>query len=325
MIDLGLTVLGIGLLLAGGTALVKGASELAAGYGVSPLVVGLTVVAFGTSTPELVVNVLGATGGETEIAFGNVVGSNISNLALVLGAAALMHPIRIQSQIIRRELPLLLLATAVITVMALDGPLEGDASVIGRSDSIVLFLLFGIFIYISVLDLLRAKPGDALFAELDQHRIPAAEFRQWLQVIYIAAGIGLLYVGGDLTVTRGSAFATSVGVSPAIVGLFLVAIGTSLPELITSIIAAFRDEPDLALGNVIGSNLFNSLAVLPASGVIARIPVDIHGIVDLLVSLALAAVLVPVFLVGSGILGRTSGVLLLLSYFGYAAYRIGTT
>lgn len=321
MPDLLLTLLGILLLLAGGTALVKGASELAAGFGVSPLAVGLTVVAFGTSTPELVVNVVGALGGSTDIAFGNVVGSNISNLALVLGAAALMHPIRLQSQIVRRELPLLLLATAVITVMALDGPLEGERSAIGRSDSIVLFLLFGIFIYISVLDLLRTTSVDQLVVELDQHPI-AADFRHWLRVVYIVAGIGLLYIGGELTVERGSAFAEAMGVSPTIVGLFLVAVGTSFPELVTSVIAAMRGESDLALGNVIGSNLFNSLAVLPASGLIAPIPVNSAGIIDLVFSLALAAILVPLFLIGSGLLGRLTGTLLILIYAGYAIWRI---
>ena len=322
MIDLGLTVLGIVLLLAGGSALVKGASELAAGYGVSPLVVGLTVVAFGTSTPELVVNVIGASRGATDIAFGNVVGSNISNLALVLGAAALMHPIAVQSQIIRRELPLLLLATLAITVMALDGVLEGTESVIGRSDSLILLLLLGIFIYISILDLLRARPSDPLLRELDEHGIEKPQGSRLLLFGFVLVGTALLYFGGELTVTRGSAFAASVGVSPTIIGLFVVAIGTSLPELITSIIAATRRESDLALGNVIGSNLFNSLAVLPASGLIAPIPVDWDGIVDLMFSLGLAVVLVPLFLIGRGELGRLSGALLVSAYVGYAVFRI---
>jgi len=324
---LALLILGIALLLAGGTLLVRGASEIASAFGVSPMVVGLTVVAFGTSTPELVVNIIGASSGATDIAFGNVVGSNISNLALVLGAAALLRPIDIQSQLIRREVPLLLLATGVIAVMALDGPLEGRPAMIGRSESMVLFLLFGIFVYISVLDLIRARPNDVLLAEVRSVAITGADVAgsgpgplPWLWTL---GGCGLLYVGGELTIENGMSLAENLGVPSIIVGLFVVAVGTSLPELVTSIIAALRRESDLAIGNVVGSNIFNSLAVLPASGVIAEIPVSRGGIFDLVFSLLLAAVLVPFFLLGKRRLGRVSGVLLLLSYAGYATFRIG--
>lgn len=322
MLDLSMLGAGIALLLAGGTVLVRGASEVAAGFGVSPLVVGLTVVAFGTSTPELVVNIVGALRGATEIAFGNVVGSNISNLALVLGAAALMRPIDIQGDLVRREIPLLLLATCVITVMALDLRLEGEASIIGRSDSLVLFLLFGIFIYISILDLLRSRPNDALLAEIEETGIVRPAKPGLIPWLSIVGGCVLLFFGGELTVTKGVALAAALGISPAVVGLFIVAVGTSLPELVTSVVAALKKESDLALGNVIGSNLFNSLAVLPASGVIARIPVSTAGILDLVFSLLLAAALIPVFLFGRANLGRVSGVVLICVYIGYAVYRI---
>ena len=271
-------VLGIVILIAGGTLLVRGASEIASTLGVSPMVVGLTIVGFGTSSPELVINIIGASTGATGIAFGNVVGSNISNLGLVLGAAALMHPIVIQSALVRRELPLLLLVTTITTVMALDGPLEGGEASISRTDAVVLMLLFCIFIYITVLDLMRVRHKDHLLAEIKTSPVVIRSTRTRFQWLFVAAGFGLLYAGGRLTIDNGVALATQLGVSTAIVGLFVVAIGTSMPELVTSAIAAARKESDLALGNIIGSNIFNSLVVLPASGVIASVPVPPGGL-----------------------------------------------
>ncbi len=315
-------VAGIAILIGGGTLLVRGASEIATRLGVSPLVVGLTVVGFGTSAPELVINVVGALRGETDIAFGNVVGSNISNLALVLGAAIMIAPIKIQGQLVRREVPLLLLATTVITVMALDLTLEGLPAMIGRSEGIVLVSLFCIFAYINVLDFVETRRSDQLIADIAHNPLivkdPQSRFR-WLFVI---GGIGLLFVGGEMTVRNGVAIADSLGVSTAIIGLFLIAVGTSMPELVTSIVAATRGESDLALGNVVGSNIFNSLIVLPASSVIAQVLVPEGGIGDLLLSLFLTAILVPIFLYGDGRLGRKEGVFLLLLYFAYATTRI---
>ena len=315
-------VLGIAILIAGGTLLVRGASEIASTFGVSPMVVGLTIVGFGTSSPELVINIIGASTGATGIAFGNVVGSNISNLALVLGAAALMHPIVIQSALVRRELPLLLLVTTITTVMALDGPLEGGEASIGRTDAIVLMLLFCIFVYITVLDLMRVRHKDHLLAEIEISTIVVKSTSSRFQWLFVAAGLGLLYAGGHLTIDNGVALATELGVSTAIVGLFVVAVGTSMPELVTSAIAVARRESDLALGNIIGSNIFNSLVVLPASGVIAAVPVPPGGVGDLVMSWVLAASLLPVFFFGRALLGRRSGAILLLVYLAYAVARV---
>ena len=313
---------GIVLLIGGGALLVRGASEIATASGISPMVVGLTIVGFGTSSPELVVNLIGAFEGATGLAFGNVIGSNISNLGLVLGAAAIMSPIAIKGEIVRRELPLLLLATTMITVMALDGPLEGTPAVLGRTDEIVLMLMFCIFIYITALDLVRIRRKDPLLADLKESAIvvtPATGRFSWLLV---ACGFILLFIGGEMTVRNGVTFATQVGLSTTIVGLFVVAVGTSMPELVTSVIAAARRESDLALGNVIGSNIFNSLMVLPTSGVIARIPIPDGGVSDLVMSWLLAAALFPIFFLGKAYLGRILGALFLITYFGYAATRI---
>ncbi|MBT8090025.1 MAG: calcium/sodium antiporter [Gammaproteobacteria bacterium] len=317
-------IVGIVALIGGGTLLVRGASEIATSFGVSPLIVGLTVVGFGTSAPELIINVVGALRGETEIAFGNVVGSNISNLALVLGAAVVIAPIRIQGQLVRREVPLLLLATTIMVVMSLDQQLEGLPAMIGRSEGVILLSLFCIFAYVNVLDFVETRHSDQLIADIAHNPLIQTDSHSRFRWLFVIGGLGLLLFGGEITVRNGAAIADSFGVSPTIVGLFLVAVGTSMPELVTSIVAAIRGEADLALGNVVGSNIFNSLIVLPASSLISQIPVPSGGVGDLLLSLFLTAILVPIFIFGDARLGRNIGVFLLLAYFGYAYIRIST-
>ena len=315
-------VLGILLLIGGGALLVRGASDIAAHFGVSPLVIGLTIVGFGTSSPELVVNIVGAIQGAPQLAFGNVVGSNISNLGLVLGIAALLSPIIILGDVVRRELPLLLLATTVMTVLALDGPLEGRAALLGRADAIVLLLLFCIFVYITVIDFLRSRRQDALLDHLDEiprFVSPNTARLRWLAVL---GGFVLLFVGGEMTVRFGVALATQLGISQTVIGLFVVAIGTSMPELVTSVIAALRRESDLALGNIIGSNIFNTLVVMPAGSIITQVPVPVRGFGDLALSWILAAALIPIFFFGKAYLGRISGLALVVVYFSYAGYRL---
>ncbi len=315
-------LLGIVILIAGGYLLVRGAAEIADGFGVSPLVVGLTIVGFGTSAPELVVNIVGALRGATGIAFGNVVGSNIGNLGLVLGAAAIMSPIAIRGEVVRREVPLLLLATTMMMVMSLDRPLEGMPAAIRRTEAIVLMLMFCIVIYITAVDLMRGRSTDPLLADMEESPTIVTPAKGRFRWLFVIAGFVLLFVGGDLTIRNGVAFANQVGVSTTVIGLFVVAIGTSMPELATSVIAAIRGEPDLALGNVIGSNIFNSLLVLPVSGVIAQIPVPMGGVGDIVVSWLLAASLIPLFLLGRALLGRGTGAIFLAVYFSYAVYRI---
>ena len=315
-------LLGLLLLVGGGALLVRGASEIASNFGISPLVIGLTVVGFGTSAPELVVNTIGAATGETDLAFGNVVGSNISNLALVLGAVALMMPITIQGSLVKRELPLLLLGTTIMTIMALDSLLEGRPAAIGRSDALILLLLFGIFVYTNVLDLLQEKGKDRLLLEVEDYPLVATQAASRMPWLLAIGGVAMLFFGGKWTVESAADIATGFGIPAATVGLYVIAIGTSMPELVTSIIAAIRKESDLALGNVIGSNLFNSLVVLPASALIAPITIPTGGVGDLVMSWALAAFLVPVFFLGRARLGRVSGCALLLAYVAYAVWRV---
>ena len=308
------------MLLVGGASLVRGASGIAETYGISPLVVGLTVVAFGTSAPELVVNVLGAINGETDIAFGNIAGSNLANLGLVLGTAALIAPIAIEGQIIRRELPLLLLATTALLIMTLDSQLKGFDPVLDRSDGLVLLLLFGIFVYIMIMDFFRQveDPLLATIASLSP-QLETKTSRSWM---FILAGFFFLGLGGELAITHGVKLAGILNVSTTIIGMAVIAIGTSLPEFVTSIIAAMRKEADLCVGNVIGSNIFNILLVLPISALVYPLSIPEHGTTDIIATLLFAAVLIPVFIMRGKIMSRTVGGVFLGAYLLYMYLRI---
>ncbi|MDA0977866.1 MAG: calcium/sodium antiporter [Proteobacteria bacterium] len=320
MISFALLLLGLFLLLAGGAGLVRGASGIAETFGVSPLIVGLTVVAFGTSSPELVVNILGALQGETDIAFGNIAGSNLANLGLVLGSAAVIAPMTIQSQIIRRELPLLLLATTILLVMTLDPYVRGFSAILDRSDGLILLLLFGIFVYIMISDFLRQQQ-DPLLTSVGGLS-PVLKGSQMVNWLYTGGGIVGLSIGGQLSIEHGVKLAEVLGLSPAIIGMLVIAIGTSLPELVTSIIAAMRKQADLCLGNVIGSNIFNILFVLPISALIEPLRIPNGGVYDIMASLFFAAIIIPVFFMKDRLMTRSTGILFMISYFVYMYSRV---
>ncbi len=317
-----LVLLGLALLLVGGTALVRGASALAERTGISPLVVGLTVVAFGTSAPELVVTIIGALEGHADLAYGNVVGSNIANIGLVLGASAVITPVVMQGQIIRREVPLLLLGTLVLVIMSMDNLLRGGAATLDRADGLILMLLFTIFIYVMVGDA-RRQQQDPLITAVDAMPLPRppVSAQRTRDLLFLVGGVVGLGIGGQLTVSNGAELASQLGVSAVLVGLFVVAIGTSLPELVCSIIAALRRESDLCVGNVVGSNLMNSLFVLPVGAILRPIAVPDFGLLDLFVSLLFTVSLIPVFYIGRSRLGRPIGSLFLLAYVFYLLIR----
>ncbi|MDH5456388.1 MAG: sodium:calcium antiporter, partial [Gammaproteobacteria bacterium] len=190
---------------------------------------------------------------------------------------------------------------------------------------IVLLLLFCVFIYSHMLDLVKTRRADPLAADIEDNPLLDTRSEGRVPWLLVPAGLLLLLLGGELTIRNGVAYATSLGVSPAIVGLFMVAVGTSMPELVTTIVAALRRESDLALGNIVGSNIFNSLVVLPASGLISQIPIPRGGIIDLLFSLVLAAFLVLVFFLGKARMGRITGGILLVAYFTYMAVRVASS
>jgi cation:H+ antiporter len=315
--ELLLLVAGLLLLVAGGDGLVRGASALAFRLGVSPLVVGLTVVAFGTSAPELAVNVTAALSDRGEISFANVMGSNIANVGLAIGLVAILRGIRIERAVIVREIPMMTLGTVAALVLASDARLaggEGPGSYT-RADGLMLLLFFAIFLYYTTNEALRqrgAAAGDGPDASLLS--IPRA-------LVYVALGLGALVLGGDLTVDSASSLALQLGFSQAFVGLTVVAVGTSLPEIVTSLMGVLRGSDAIAVGNVVGSNIFNVLFVLGTTATIRPVPVPEGGFGDLLAALGFALVLLPISFNPARRIGRAGGVLLIASYAAFIAWR----
>jgi len=321
MIDLLKLVLGLALLIGGGRLLVSNASALASNLGVSKLAIGMTVVAFGTSSPELAVNTIAALRGNGDIAFGNVMGSNLANIGLILGLAAIVRTLTIQGIVITREIPMMLLASVAVLVMGLDG-LAGDAiSQYDRSEAIVLLLFFTVFLYYTVGDTIAQSTNDPIAEQLDHGRAPVVMSLARTAALMFAGLLGLS-IGGHLTVEGTVGLAATIGVPDAIVGLTVVAVGTSLPELSTSVIAARHGENDLAIGNVVGSNIFNLLFVLAISALIRPIPIPRGGLVDLCAIVIFSAFL---WLICSAYGGRrithAKGWLLLGTYLIYMAVR----
>lgn len=302
-------ILGVALLYFGGELLVRHAVALARRIGMSPLVVGLTVVAFGTSAPELAATLAAALGGNPQVAYGNVVGSNIANLSLVLGLAALVHPLRTKARFIRREMPFLLIVSLVLYFVIADGW-------IGRVEGVLLFA--GLLAYLTYL--LREKEEvpdvEAEFAAEYARTGPAA----WISLLGIAAGVALLTVGASALVEGAATLARAWGVSDRVVGLTVVALGTSLPELASALVAARKGESELVLGNLVGSNIFNVFAILGITAMVRPIQPDGPGIVvDLSVMLGLVLLAWPFLYTGLR-LGRREGAVLLLVYLVYVRY-----
>lgn len=259
-------LIGIALLIYGARWLVDGASSLARRLGISALAVGLTVVAFGTSAPELVVNLIASVQGRADIAIGNIIGSNLANILIILGIAALIYPLRVQHSTAWKAIPMSLLAVLVVGVIANDVVLDHASSlVLGRGDGLMLLAFFIIFMYYTYG--IRKQEATA------EHAAPAVRmYPGALTLLMIVGGLILLVVGGKFTVDGAVAIARVLGVSEALIGFTIVAIGTSLPELATSAVAAYRRQVDIAVGNVVGSNIFNIFFILGISATVRAIP-----------------------------------------------------
>jgi cation:H+ antiporter len=313
---------GVGLvaLIAGAEAMVRGASRLAASWGISPLVVGLTVVAFGTSAPEMAVSVGAALSGSSDLAIGNVVGSNIANILLILGVSALVAPLLVAEQIIRQEIPIMIGASLLVAVMALDGG-------IGRVEAALLFVL--VIAYTVYLVVQSRRASQAVEDEFASE-IPTSSWdRHWgVQAALVLGGLGLLVFGADWLVGAAVVFARHFGVSDLVIGLTVVAVGTSMPEIATSLIAALRGQRDIAVGNVVGSSTFNILGCLGLSGLVSGdpgllVPAAILHF-DIWVMIAVALACLPVFMTGREI-ARWEGGVFVLYYAAYVTYLILAT
>ena len=303
-------ILGLAALLVGAELLVRGASRLASLFGIPPLIIGLTVVAFGTSSPELAVGILSASQGQADIAVGNVVGSNICNVLLILGISAAITPLVVSRQLVRLEVPLMIAVSVLTLLLALDGR-------VGRLDGLLLF--GGLIVYL----VWSIRTGRAESAESGETG-EAGRGGAMKQLLLVAAGLGMLVLGSKWLVDGAVVIARALGLSELIIGLTVIALGTSLPEVATSVLAALRGERDIAVGNVVGSNLFNILAVLGLTAVVAPggVPVSAAALsFDLPVMIAVAVACLPVFFTGH-LIARWEGILFLAYYAIYTAYLI---
>jgi cation:H+ antiporter len=309
-------LLGLAVLTVGAELLVRGSSRLAIAMGISPLVIGLTVVAYGTSAPEMVVSVQSSLMGQPDVALGNVVGSNIFNVLFILGLSAMIVPLRVSQQLIRIDVPLMIAVSLLVLVLALDGG-------IGRLDG--LLLVGGLIAYTGLAIVMSRRERADIQAEYE------AEFglkkevqgrgKMVVNLILVAAGLGLLVLGSKWFVDSAIVIARSLGVSELVIGLTIVAAGTSMPELATSIMAAIRGERDIAVGNVVGSNIFNIFGVLGISSVVSADGVKVTQAalqMDIPVMIAVAAACLPVFFVGH-VISRWNGVMFFAYYIAYTA------
>ena len=311
-----LIIAGLGLLIAGGELLVRGASGIAAAAGVSRLVIGLTIVSVGTSAPEMLVSVYASVTGNPDIAVANVVGSNIFNVLFILGACAVLRPLVVASQLIRIDVPVMVAVSFLLLALARDGT-------IGRWDG--LLLIGGAMAYMVVL-LRQGRRDEVLRQEAPGLAGPAhPPARVWARNgVLVAVGLGLLILGARWLVDGAASMARALGVSDVIIGLTIIAAGTSLPEVATSVMATLRGERDIAIGNVIGSNIFNILGILGLSGLVATTPLAVHASVvdfDLPVMIAVAAACLPLFFTGNE-LRRWEGAVFLAYYGAYLAYLV---
>lgn len=316
LLNVVLVVIGLAALLYGGDALVKGAARLASSLGVSPTVVGLTVVAFGTSVPELLVSLSAALRGSSDIALGNVVGSNIANVGFILGIAAVIYPMAVGWRFIRREIPIMIGVSVLALLMALDGEY-------GRFDGLVLFVGFIAFAAASYFLAREDKSEiEPEIAEFDEYEgiTPTQTINRRNEIIRLIAGIALLGVGAQFTVEGASAIARAAGIPEIVIGITLVAFGTSLPELVATVIAAVRRESDIAVGNIVGSNITNILMILGATALIQPIPVAQAQLqLDIPVMIVFAILLLP-FVIRDQKLVRREGAIFMLAYMGFVTF-----
>ncbi|MEX0995537.1 MAG: calcium/sodium antiporter [Flavobacteriaceae bacterium] len=316
MIDILLLIVGFVALIFGANKLVDSASGLAAKFGIPNIVIGLTIVAFGTSAPELVVNIIAAVNENTEMVLGNVLGSNIFNVLGILGISAIIYPLSVKSSTTWYEIPLSLLAAVVVLAITADIFLGGSTqNIISRSDAIVLLLFFTIFLVYNV-----AVSKN----ETTDEKTEIKEQKTLTAVLFILIGLAGLVIGGHLIVQSATSIAQILGLSERVIGLTIVSIGTSLPELATSIVAVRKKNVDIAIGNVVGSNIFNIFFVLGVSAVITPVVVASASYIDILMNI-FAGVLLFLFVFTGKYrsIDRWEGFVFVSIYVGYLVYLIG--
>lgn len=301
-------VIGFVLLIKGADFFVEGSSGIAKNLRVPSMIIGLTIVAMGTSAPELAVSTTAALKGNNAIAVSNVIGSNIFNLIVVCGVCAILSPLHIKAKTLKEEFPISILAGILLLVFAYTG------TTLGRAEGVAFMILFVIFLGWMVKSALDARKNGE---EVETEEIKSLPM--WKCFLFIAGGIAAIVWGGDVVVDSASDIAAAFGLSQTLIGLTIVAVGTSLPELVTSVVAAGKGENDMALGNVIGSNIFNILLILGVSSTITPIAIGMESIYDLIL-LTVMSLLVYIFSLSKKRLNKTEGVLMLIVYIVYMYY-----
>jgi cation:H+ antiporter len=299
-------------LFAGADFLIRGSSALALKLGISPLVVGLTVVAFATSSPELLVSINAALSGNPGITLGNVIGSNICNIGLILGVSAIITPLMVNLRVVKREIPVMIAANILLFVFLIEGS-------INRIEGLI--MLTGMIAYIMFSYKTTLNSKDEKAKETDHTHVNKKQAKLWLSIVLMITGLALLAGGSELFVKGSVQFAKALGVSDVVIGLTVVAFGTSIPELITSIVAAFKNQNDIAFGNIIGSCIFNILSIIGISSLI--VPLQSAGIklIDLLVMLGLSILILPLSKTGF-VIKRWEGLLLFSIYLFYTVFVV---
>jgi len=318
-----LLCLGLALLLGGGDLLVRGASALARSFNVPPLIIGLTIVSFGTSAPELSVNLLAAFQGNSEISFGNIIGSNIANIGLILGISALIRPLAIEGVIITREIPMMVLASILALITGMDLFLRGSPDMFDRSDGLVLLLIFCVFLFYTFGEVIRKRKSDPLLQQAEEIVAKRGIKSTLYNLLLFITGLVLLVYGGKVAVDAAVVVAELFNVPRVVIGLTIVAVGTSLPELVTSGIATWKGQTDIAIGNVVGSNIFNVLLINGLCSFVQPIPVPSSGgRQDLMMMTFLALLLLPLSVTDKRKIVRWEGGLLLLAYLCFNLWRV---
>ncbi|GGP13180.1 calcium/sodium antiporter [Oceanobacillus neutriphilus] len=309
-----LLIIGFALLVKGADWFVDGSSNIAQLLRVPPILIGLTIVALGTSAPEATVSIIAAVQGTADVAVGNVVGSNIFNITMVVGLAAAIYPLQVQNEMIVKQIPFALLAAVALFALGSDMLLQGSTeNILSRSDGIIFFLFLAIFMYYIIEVGLKSRK--------ETKAIKDSNVKWGKSTLITLLGLAAIILGGQFVVTNATEIALSWGMSEALVGLTIVAIGTSLPELVTSISAALKNESEIALGNVVGSGIFNILFVLGAASLISPLSINPVIFTDIWIMIALT-ILLLIFSRTSFRIGRREGIILALIYIVYTVYII---
>lgn len=316
ILSFALLIAGFILLVKGADFFVDGSSSIAKLLKIPSIVIGLTIVAFGTSAPEAAVSIIAGIRKSNDIAVGNVIGSNMFNLLMVLGVSAAIKPVRIKEQIIKKDYPFMLIATVLLLIMSYDVFLGGSENTISRGDALILLIFMGIFLYSVISSALRSRKEN-----IDGGEDGIPSYGVGKSLLFTIGGLAGIIIGGQFVVDSASDIAIRFGMSQTLVGLTIVAVGTSLPELVTSVVAARKGESDIAIGNVVGSNIFNIQFVLAASAVISPMNINAQSLFDLLVLMAVTVV-AYIFCATQKRINRIEGIVLVLAYAAYLTYAI---